>query len=36
VAQTSAATLAVMARANLVRSHEVPRVQPVLNLQDFA
>ena len=36
VAQTSAATLAVMSRANLVRSHEVSRVQPVLNLQDFA
>jgi len=35
VAQTSAATLAVLSRANLVRSHEVPRVQPVLNLQDF-
>jgi dihydropteroate synthase len=36
VAQTSAATIAVMSKANLVRSHEVPRVQPVLNLQDFA
>ncbi|MBN9672611.1 dihydropteroate synthase [Roseibium aggregatum] len=36
VAQTSAATLAVLSKANLVRSHEVPRVQPVLNLQDFA
>ncbi|PVB60085.1 dihydropteroate synthase [Labrenzia sp. 011] len=36
VAQTSAATLAVMSKANLVRSHEVPRVQPVLNLQDYA
>lgn len=36
VAQTSAATLAVLSKANLVRSHEVSRVQPVLNLQDFA
>lgn len=36
VAQTSAATIAVMSKANLVRSHEVPRVQPVLNLQEFA
>ncbi|MEP3046595.1 MAG: dihydropteroate synthase [Roseibium sp.] len=36
VAQTSAATLAVLSKANLVRSHEVPRVQPVLNLQDYA
>lgn len=36
VAQTSAATLAVLSKANLVRSHEVPRVQPVLNFQDFA
>jgi len=36
VAQTSAATIAVLSKANLVRSHEVPRVQPVLNLQDFA
>jgi len=36
VAQTSAATLAVMSKANLVRSHEVSRVQPVLNLQDYA
>jgi dihydropteroate synthase len=36
VAQTSAATLAVMSKANLVRSHEVPRVQPVLDLQNFA
>jgi dihydropteroate synthase len=36
VAQTSAATIAVMSKANLVRSHEVPRVQPVLNLQDYA
>ncbi len=33
---TSAATLAVLSKANLVRSHEVPRVQPVLNLQEFA
>ncbi len=36
VAQTSAATLAVLSKVNLVRSHEVPRVQPVLDLQDFA
>ncbi|MEP3428617.1 MAG: dihydropteroate synthase [Roseibium sp.] len=36
VAQTSAATLAVLSKANLVRSHEVSRVQPVLNLQDYA
>ncbi|MTI44261.1 dihydropteroate synthase [Roseibium hamelinense] len=36
VAQTSAATIALMSKANLVRSHEVPRVQPVLNLQDYA
>lgn len=35
-AQTSAATLAVLSKVNLVRSHEVSRVQPVLNLQDFA
>ncbi|EEE45919.1 dihydropteroate synthase [Roseibium alexandrii] len=36
VAQTSAATLAVLSKANMVRSHEVPRVQPVLHLQDYA
>jgi dihydropteroate synthase len=31
----SAATLAAISRANLLRSHEVPRVQPVINLLDF-
>lgn len=35
VAATSAATLAALSRANLVRTHEVPRVQPVLNLLQY-
>jgi len=36
VGATSAATLALVCKANLMRSHEVPRVQPVLRLQEFA
>jgi len=35
VAAPSAATLALVCKANLVRSHEVARVRPVLDLQDY-
>jgi dihydropteroate synthase len=35
VGAVSAATLASISRANLLRSHEVPKVQPVINLLDF-
>ncbi len=35
VGAVSAATLAAISRANLLRSHEVPKVQPVIKLLDF-
>lgn len=35
-AETCAATLAAMSRANLIRSHEVARVEPVLRMLDLA
>jgi dihydropteroate synthase len=35
VGAVSAATLASISRANLLRSHEVPKVQPVIKLLDF-
>lgn len=35
VGAVSAATLAAISRANLLRSHEVPKVQPVTKLLDF-
>ncbi len=34
-AETAMAVLALLAKANLLRSHEVARVQPVLDLLDF-
>ena len=35
VAETGMATLALLAKANLLRTHEVARVQPMLDLLDF-
>ena len=35
VGAVCAATIASISRANLLRSHEVPKVQPVINLLDF-
>lgn len=34
-AETSAATIAFMSKANLIRGHEIARIQPVLNFQDY-
>lgn len=35
VGAVCAATIASISRANLLRTHEVPKVQPVINLLDF-
>jgi len=34
-AETCFATLAMLSKVNLLRTHEVPRIQPVLNTQDI-
>jgi dihydropteroate synthase len=35
VAETAMAVLALLAKANLLRSHEVARVQPVLDMLEI-